>query len=95
MSIMQLPYGLISQIMEETGLSRRLVSCVLTSSIKLRRKPDKSSIEKIAQAMNKRGYDITPLDLSVGHGISFSKLSVELRNDFYSKRLNSSNRLNR
>lgn len=94
MSIMKIPHGLISQIMEETGLSRRLVSCVLTSSIKLRRKPDKYSIEKIARAMNKLGYDITPLDLSVGHGISFSKLSSDLRADFYYKRLNSSNKLN-
>lgn len=80
---MKMPYGLITQISEDTGLSKQLVSCVLTSSVKRRRKPDKASIEKIAKAMNKLGYNITALDLSVGHGISFSPLSIRLREKHY------------
>jgi transcriptional regulator with XRE-family HTH domain len=82
------PYGLIKQIMEETGLSRNTVSCVLSSSVKYRNKPPKETIQKIAEAMNKLGYKVSELDLSVGDGISFSREALRFREYFYSSRLN-------
>jgi transcriptional regulator with XRE-family HTH domain len=77
------PYGLIKQIMEETGLSRNTVSCVLSSSVKYRNKPPKETIEKIAKAMNKLGYKVSTLDLSVGYGISFTPISIKHREKHY------------